>query len=299
MMFHTYKWEDATELHDALTEQLLFGTTDIIDDANSTDVQMHNVLAWADSFKWDYDISRLWTTPQRWNKMVRQYVNPEAFDSWIKAVEDLPASRRGISVFRTNLVQSRETGRGKVRRHGSCMLTLSYRERPIPQITLHSRTCYLGYLSVLDMTVANVFARWASAIRGVPVEEMAFLWQLEMAQFHGFRTIAYPLGGSDELYEEYCRLSTKDRPGLALSRKFHDKFLEMDKNGIPYGDMSFASFRRPRVRWHVQVYGQEYSQQFVGGTRNPSWAKSMKPIPATHVQDLDFIAIGRPGPDAC
>lgn len=296
-MIHTYHYKTATAMHDGLTEELLFARSGELDDANSTDVQLHNVVAEAESFKWDYSTERLWTTRARWNTMVRQYIDPEAFGSWISALENMPSSRRGISVLRTNLVKMRESGRGKTRRHGSCMLNLSYRERPSPQITLHSRTCYLGYLSVLDMTVANVCARWAAQIRGVPVEQMSFVWQLEMAQFHGFRTIAYPLGGSDELYQAYLDMPLKDRPGLILSRKWHDKMQELDEQGMKYGDMSFASFRRVRARWHAEVYGVEYAQQFAGGDRNPKLGKIYAPIKPTPVSALDFAPIGWPGPD--
>lgn len=178
------------------------------------------------------------------------------------------------------------------------MLTLSFRQRPWPQITLHSRTCYLGYLSCLDLTVAHVAARWASSVTGIPVSEMRFVWQLEMAQFHGFRTIAYPLGGSDELFQEYVQHDAKkDRyPGVFLSRNWYDRISKLDDEGVKYGDMKFASYRRVRARWHTQVYGEEYAQQFAGGTYNPRLGKIYKLIPPTYTDDLNFSPIGMVGP---
>lgn len=296
MTLHNYRYRTATELHDGLCDELLFGVKGDFDDVNSVDVQQHNVSALAESFDWEYDTARLWTTRSRWNTMVRQYIDPEAFKSWLTALENGPSSRRGITVLRTNLVKSRQSGRGTTRRHGSCMLTLSFRQRPWPQITLHSRTCYLGYLSVLDMTVAHVCARWASHVTGIPIKDMKFLWQLEMAQFHGFRTIAYPLGGSEELYEDYCAGDTKTHPGLKLSRAWHDRIVQLDDDGVKYGDMKFASYRRVRARWHVQVYGREYAEQFVGGTYNPKLGKMYPIIPPTWTSDLDFSPIGISGP---
>jgi hypothetical protein len=296
MVFHTYRFKTATELHDGLCDSLLFGSADELDDVNSVDVQQHNVMAHAASFDWDYGTERLWTTRARWNTMVKQYVDPEAFEAFLLAMTNRPKSRRGITVFRTNLVKANQTGRGVTRRHGSCMLTLSYRERPFPQITLHSRTCYLGYLSVLDMTVAHVFARWASSITGVDVLDMAFMWQLEMSQFHGFRTIAYPLGGSDELYDEYLEADRGVYPGLNLSRTWHDRLTKLDDDGTPYGDMKFASYARVRKRWHMEVYGREYAKKFEGGTYNTKLGKASRAIPPTPVDTLDFSKIGHPGP---
>jgi hypothetical protein len=146
------------------------------------------------------------------------------------------------------------------------------------------------------MTVAHVFARWCGSLLNIPVEEMAFLWQLEMAQFHGFRTIAYPLGGSNELYEDYCTAETKHRPGLKLSRSWHDKLVKLDEDGVKYGDMKFSSYVRVRKRWHMEVYGSEYAKQFTGGTINPHFGKTSALIPVTPVDTLDFSPIGHPGP---
>lgn len=296
-LFHT---ATVTDLHDELATSMLFGARSEFDDANSVDVQKHNVVAMADSFEWNYDIARLWTTRARWNTMVKQYIDPEALTEWLDQIEGrFPSSKRGVAVLRTNTVKSRPTGRGVTRRWGSCMLSLSFRVKPWPQITLHSRTCYLGYLSVLDLTVAHVCARLAGARAGIPVESMRFVWQLEMAQYHGFRCIAFPLGGSDELYDQF-RLHDFDTtitpskapvPGLHIARQWHDRIQELDEKEVPYGDMPFSSFRRVRARWHTQVYGYEYAKQFEGGERS-NHRKAMKPIPETWTRDLDFTPIG-------
>lgn len=296
-MFHTFRYKDMNALHDGLCEELLFARAEELDDVNSVDVQMHNVMAGAESMDWNYDVARLWTTRARWNTMVRQYIDPEEFKGWLYAMENGPSSRRGVAVLRTNTVRARDSGRGKTRRWGSCMLTLSFRQRPWPQITLHSRTCYLGYLSCLDLTVAHVCARWAAEISGIPLSEMKFVWQLEMAQFHGFRTIAYPLGGSDELYKEYLgHDATKRYPGVRLSRMWFDRISKLDDEGVLYGDMKFASYRRVRARWHTQVYGEEFARQYEGGTYNPKLGKIYKLIPPTYTGDLDFKPIGLVGP---
>lgn len=288
------------QLHEQMLASMLFSPRESYDDANSVDVQKHNVVAMADSFEWNQNIARFWTTRSRWNTMVKQYIDPEALQAWLDQIDGrFPSSKRGIAVMRTNTVKARATGRGVTRRWGSCMLSLSLRVKPWPQITLHSRTCYLGYLSVLDLTVAHVCARLAGARIGIDPADMKFVWNLEMAQYHGFRCIAYPLGGSDELYERFTNReydpslspSRAAYPAVHIARGWHERILALDAAGTPYGDMPFSSFRRVRARWHTQVYGLEYAQKFAGGERTHH-AKPMRPIPDTWTDDLDFSVIG-------
>jgi hypothetical protein len=294
-MVHVLRAPTATLLHDKIAESLLFGKAIDLDDVNSEDVQMHNVIAEADSFQWNYDTKRLWTTRARWNTMVRQYIDPEALRQWLDLVENkFPSNGRGLAVLRTNTVKSKEGGAGRTRTWGSCMLSISYRQKPWPQLTLHSRTCYLGYLSVLDLTVAHVCARLVATRLGITPPDMKFVWMLEMAQFHGFRSIAYPLGGSDELFTRFVEHDRRREtyPGVFITRRQYDRLCKLDDDGVKYGDMTFASHRRVRARWHMEMEGPEYAAQFIGGTRNPKLAKPSPLIPSTPTDTLDFSPIG-------
>ena len=290
-MIHTYRYRTVTGLHEGLAGELLFGTRAELDDANSVDVQFHNVIAEADSFSWDYRVDRLWVPATRWTTMVRQYVDPQALVSWLDLVQGrFPSSKRGIAVLRTNTVRSRQTGRGVTRRWGSCMLSLSVRVKPKPQITLHSRTCYLGYLSVLDLSVAYVCAKLAAQRIGIAVTDFSFVWQLEMAQFHGFRCLAWPLGSQDITSEFLGHDEDRRRyPGIYIARQWHDRLCKLDADGVPYGDMKFSSYKRIRRRWHAQMFDPEFCQQFAGGVGD---GRPYKRLPKLHVDDLDFSPIG-------
>lgn len=286
-VIHAYRFATVTALHDGLARKLLYGTRDELDDANSVDVQLHNVVAGAKRFEWDYLVNRLWVPRTRWTTMVRQYVDPASLHSWLEMIEDrFPQSKRGIAVLRTNTVQARQAGRGVTRRWGSCMLSLSVRVKPQPQITLHSRTCYLGYLSVLDLTVAHVCARMAAERIGIEVEDFSFVWQLEMAQFHGFRCLAWPLGDPD-LYAEFCNhdWSKARYPGTFIARQWLHRLSKLDEDGVPYGDMPFSSYKRVRRRWHAEAMPDGYGDQFAGGKKND---KPYKRLPDVHVSELDF-----------
>ena len=184
---HTFSFPSLLDLHDGLCADLLYAPASALDNINSVDVQKHNVLAFAKSLDYPIHLSRVWCSEQRWNTMVRQYLDPTSTKEWLDTIESaFPSSKRGIAVLRTNTVEKRKTGKGTTRRWGSCMLSLSFRRVPYPQITLHSRTSYLGYLSLLDLGVAHVAGRYISERTDIPVENISFVWSLEMAQFHGF-----------------------------------------------------------------------------------------------------------------
>lgn len=291
MSIHHILHDTVNGVHDDLCAALLYGTPLTLDDYNSVDVQMHNVIAEADSFLWDKHIDEHWVPHTRWNRMVRQYIDPDLLVEWLDLIENrFPGYKRGIAVMRTNTVQSRVTGRGTIRRWGSCMLSISYRLKPRPQITLHSRTCYLGYLSILDISIAYVCAKLAAMRTGIAVEDIAFVWQLEAAQWHGYRSLAWVLDDEDRTNHfanfEYTRDS---HPGMYISRKWLADIDRLDDQHVLYGDQKFTSYARIRKRYHTQVFGEEYASQFAGGEKR---SNIFKKLPHVHVDALDFGAIG-------
>lgn len=281
-------------LHDNLCRALLYRSGDKLDAYSSMEVELSHVYGESETMQWDYDISRLWVPLSRWHMMVRQYVDPDELEAWLALCEQRfgVAKKRGAAILRTNTVKARAGGKGTVRSLGSCMLTISFSLRPRPTITLHSRTCYMGYLSALDMTVAHVCARLVAARMGLDVETFKFVWFLESAQFHGYRTLAFPLGDEEE-YERFLnRPHTADFPAMFNAHKHHDKFLQQDEDGTLYSEMPFTSYRRVRKRWHTEMKGHEYARQFEDLTTGKSDHRAYKPLPSTHVSTLDFSAIG-------
>src|SRR5687768_6811662 len=108
MQPHIVRQSTADHLHEDLLEDMLFSPRKDYDDANSVDVQKHNLIAMADRFEWNQNIARFWTTRNRWNTMVKQYIDPEALVAWLDQVEGrFPSSKRGIAVLRTNTVKAR------------------------------------------------------------------------------------------------------------------------------------------------------------------------------------------------
>lgn len=316
-MIQAHSFSNPLEAHDLMTESLVYG--DVMgrdwDWAQGTEVGLHNVAIHCKTIDFDYDLKKLWIPPSRWTMMVRQYIDPIALEDCLAKINDRMGSgrsssqRRGIAVLRTKLVQGKGVGRGVRRRWGSCMLSLSFRRVPVPTITLHSRTTYFGYLALVDMAVARAFALECSKITGVPIEKIEFVWNLEMAQFHGFRSLAWMLSNPEirsEMDEDVDRRSTLsaqpkmgNTPGYRKALDGYARILKSDRAKVLYGDESFSSFARVRRRFHTEVYGVEYTKQFAGGTRRPGGTGGFEPLPSLPISNLDLSPLsGRKGDES-
>jgi len=293
-----------------------------LDVISSVDVQIHNTISEAESMEWDFDLKDLWLTPSRWTMMLNQYLDREELKAWLEVAATKIGTRgRGIATLRTKTVRARggaATGHTnkETRRWGSCMLAISYKARPKPQVTLWSRTSYLGYLSALDLSVAWMCGRYLSAAMGIPVEDISFVWMNEALQYHNFKSLAFLLNHRDEEERERYRammLSPKltddlrdeirRSPALILSRKWMANVLKLDREGKTLGDMNYNTYRRIRRRYHTEVHGYEYAKQFEGWSRYKKgpkegelkeFFKAYQPLPSTLISALDFSRIGLP-----
>jgi len=313
-----------TDLHNVMCQSLIHAPKTQLDMVTSVDVQMHNVMAQADSMAWDFNLKSTWLTPSRWTMMVRQYLDPEELQAWIDTVTTkIGLKGRGIAVMRTKIVKPRggaATGHTnkETRRWGSCMLAISYKAKPKPQITLYSRTSYLGYIGALDLSVAWMIGNYLARAMGVSVESFQFVWMNEAIQWHNFKSLAYMLNNDDKvLRTQYRRLLVKPKkklkskelktlessPAIQLSRSWLQKIIESDKAGETYGDMTYNTYRRIRRRWHTEVLGYDRAQDFEGWSyykvgakegEQKEFFKAYQPLPDCYVSSLDFRGIGMP-----
>lgn len=312
-----------TDLHDKLCHKIVHATADELDVISGVDVQMHNVIAEARSMEWDFDLKNLWLTPSRWTMMVRQYVPREDLLEWIeKCTKYIGKDGRGIAMLRTNVIKPRggeEFGNKQTRRWGSCMLAISYKAQPRPQITLYSRTSYLGYLSGLDISVAWMCGKYLAGELGLEMGDISFVWMNEAMQYHNFKSMAYLLNHPDpELARQYRRWlrfsETKlrdlgdfeyvdSRPALQLTRKWLQKLILDDVNGKTLGDMTYNTYRRIRRRYHTEVLGYDKAQEFEGWSyykagpkkgEPKEFFKAYQPLQSCSIHDLDFKGIHLP-----
>lgn len=277
-----------------------------VDMVSSVDTHLLNVVAEADSFAWEFDLKDAWLTKARFSTLVRQYINPLALENWLDTVEaKLSKRKRGTAVMRTNLVQKRGNANRPSRQWGSCMLAISFRRVPVPQITLYSRTSYFGYIGYLDLSVAHAAAREISKRVGVPVEDMRFVWQIEDAQW-SWKSMSYMFQSEDRaksLWDarEACVEGGQawddvweKSPGLGVAALWFDRFLQEDEDNVKYGDMTWGGCARVRRRYHAEVCGYEYGEKWegwdgVGKLRGQS--KRFRPLPSCSTSTLDFSSL--------
>jgi hypothetical protein len=324
-----FQADTMTQLHDHLCETIVHSPKDQLDVISSVDVQIHNTISQADRMEWDFDLKNMWLTKSRWSMMARQYIDPEELRIWLeKCSGTIGLKGRGIGMLRTKTVAARggaATGHTnkETRRWGSCMLGLSYKAKPVPQITLYSRTSYLGYLAALDLSVAWMCARYLADAIGCPVESFRFVWMNEALQYHNFKSLAYLLNHPDpEQAKMYRRIIVSDKkkyrdlagekhpidqehltPALWMSRKWMSNIRELDDTGKTLGDMNYNTYRRIRRRYHTEVLGYEVAQTFEGASyykvgpktgEEKEFFKAYLPLPNVDVHTLDFSPIGMP-----
>lgn len=320
----TYQAATMTELYDELTDSLIHGTEEDLDVISNVDVQIHDIIAEADSMVWDFDFKDAWLTKSRWSMMVNQYIDAEELEAWIgQCTSRIGLRGRGIAVLRTKIVKPRggaATGHTnkETRRWGSCMLNISYKALPTPQITLYSRTSYLGYIGALDLSVAWMVGRYLAKELGVDVSKFKFVWVNQAIQWHNFKSLAYMLNHTDETKRDHYRRLimepsgelTRDEkkeilghPAIKHSRKWLQKVMAEDRAGRTYGDMTYNTFRRIVRRFHTEVYGEEYAKQFEGWSfykqgpkqgEQKEFFKLYQLLPSVPVGTLDFTKLGMP-----
>lgn len=322
-----FKFNTLTDLHDGLCEALIWAPRDQLDVVSTVDVQIHETMSYAKSMEWEFDLKSMWLTPSRWTMMVRQYIDPADLDFFIaQCVKHIGTGARGIAAMRTKIVKARggaATGHTnkETRRWGSCMLGIGYKAMPRPTITLWSRTSYLGYIGALDLSVAWAIARQLGLELGLEPSDFAFVWYNSALQWHNFKSLAYMLNNPDEKKRKKYRklILRKERklnevqraelaasPALMLSRKWMQKVIKEDEDGVTYGDMTYNTYRRIRRRYHTEVHGLEYAKQFEGWSYwkmdrgehekgdQKEFFKAYLPLPHCPIGSKDLRAVGWP-----
>lgn len=283
---------------------------------SNVDVTIDNIIGQADTMVWDFDLKSLWLTKSRWSMMVRQYLDQADVATWMnQCVNRIGRRDRGQAVLRTRVVKPRggaATGHTNMetRRWGSCMLSVSYRAKPQPTITLHSRTSYLGYLSALDFTIAEVLARYLAKQLKFSLEDFRFVWMAESVQWHAFKSLPFALTNTDdEVRKLYRRVLLKKldtlepweqelakSPAMLISKRWLNMVRREDMEGLTLGETTYNTYRRVRRRWHTEVLGYEKAKTFEGWSfdregNQKEFFKAYNPLPSCWTSTLDLSPI--------
>lgn len=290
----TREYADAQDLIDGLTDHVAWASKNELDVATSSKIVLNDVFVKAEQFTWEEDLKTWWMHKQRFTTLTRQYLNPETLDIWLDSIEAKLSKKRaaGVAVMRTNMIgvrRNKGAAGASWRTWGACILSLSYRAAPTPQITMHSRSCYLGFLSVLDMSVAYQAARLIAERVGIDVSDISFLWHIEAAQLHPFKSLPIFLRNEDTVDFLINGNNQMVSPAFIMARKAVSKIFTDDDAGLSYGDVVFAQYRRARKRFHTEVMGYDYGEPFSHGNHaDNSQNIRFKPLPHVGVDDMSF-----------
>lgn len=322
-------FSDMNDLIHGMSMKFISSDRSFYTQITGVDAGVDNVTCVAEAMDYEFDIAQIWCQRQRWSMMIRQYLDEQDVRQWLNmCVSKIGLRGKGQAVLRTKVVRPRggtatNSTNIMTRRWGSCMLSVSYRTKPRPTITLHSRTSYIGYLAALDVNVAHVLARYLADAFHVPVSTFRFVWFCEVMQWHGFKSAAWLLSNSDpETRRLGRRLLIKKRidltpeelkylesPATQMSREWLTMVRKEDAAGINIGLTNYNTYRRVRRRWHTEVLGYEAAQSFEGYSVYPDkprfreqglvgqdreWFKAYLPLPHDKTSDCDLAPIGIP-----
>lgn len=299
MVYHHFTGTNINTALDALTNDLVTGQPDYV---NSADCQFVNVIMQAESCDYSFNIKKLWMTGNRWTSLVRQYIDPLALEVWLDMITDrIGAKKRGASFMRTQTVRSRAAGArgGVTRRWGSCIIGFGYRSRPYPELTMHSRTSYVGGLGQVDLGVAHHLAKLISDNIGVDLADIRFTWSADMVAFHNFKCLSWYFQDQQnrkwlihaKRYENKTNpYPTSIPPTVQQSYREFSRVRRLDEEGVLYGDEKFSQRSRVRRHFHTEVFGYDYGERFEGG-ENDHNAKRLAPLKDFWVEDAPFMSL--------
>lgn len=260
------------------------------------DTMQEDCLYTAESCRYSLNMGeQLWLTPTRWTTLIRQYVNPNNLMLFLDQIKEIAMKGRGIvamdfqSVKATVVDGSPKASR---RKHGGCMRMIVYRNLPQPTLSLYSRTSYLGYIGGLDMMLAHKIAEQIAIVKGLSVDDIRFRWHIEMAQFHGFKSMsyiltstkqnAYALQCSDAKFQKHFG-PIKDLPTWDLVRYWWKRLMKKDEIGETYDDMKYGAEIRIRRRYHGH-----FGIEGFGGEKTRSSERLSTPINKLNLDKVMF-----------
>lgn len=264
MFSETY--DDVAQLHDELTRRILYGQPDVI--SGGVAPWVTDVMVRADSMYYPgFDLKRVWISKTWWNSLVRKYIDREPTLKWLDAIGEMGAKkkRKGILHLRGKEAVIHARGEGARippgRQWGACMLGWTWRLEPAPQLTMISRTSYVGYLAQLDLAVSCHLGDLAAEAMGMAPEEVSFVWQLGVAQLHPFKTLPwfYQRGREQDRDRLEKKMSLdkmrRDTPSLWVVRRELERIWKEDAANKGYGEHHYAQRLRMRQRYHAEVTG--------------------------------------------
>jgi len=155
-----------------------------------TETHLFNVLLTAKSCKYTLDVSQeLWLNVGRWSRLIKEYINKEHLERFIRISKTIYSrdNRLGATTEMKFIDPIRSE---KKHRLGGCLLGVVFRGEydNYPTLTLYSRTCYIGYMGLLDAGIMHLLA---TLITDGHPEKISLRWYITSMQLHSFKSLPY------------------------------------------------------------------------------------------------------------
>jgi hypothetical protein len=227
-----------------------------------------NVVMQAESCECRLDLgAHLFLNQARWSRLVREYIPRVGVDRFIDHARLIMGgeAREGAS---TNLYFREPPRFAKKHRWGGCLMAATFRgdndKAGRATITFFSRTCYIGYIGMVDAAIAAVIAQQIGAPAAI-----RFHWVISSVQLHAFKAMPYiftqpdlfeQLNHNTEVVEKHGNKAkevmtiTEYNMAKWLARIKRDAMLHGHQNSIL--NEKYGPFKRIKRRYFEVTHGK-------------------------------------------
>ena len=141
----------------------------VIDKYNRNVVQSFNNMIRVKSAVFDVDFDDWGITQTKWTKFTGQYCDIPALHAWVKNARNC---KTYDSLYQFKSVRAHYEGGKAVHQWGSCLLALSFRRQPKPNLTFYTRAQSIGFSGVADYGLLHFVAKEIAKVLRVPQEKI-------------------------------------------------------------------------------------------------------------------------------
>lgn len=167
-MFHA-KFKTAMEMYESLVTRYMFDDPELKTTTHFDRTYTQPVVLEISDPTPDINLGTLAWGESRWEKFCRQYLNEQIID-WADSCLNLPITGERGYAFETKANHE----------NGNCVVYMTFRNNPVPSITLFSRAAHLVPTSALELSLINIMA---DRLRPYFDQPVSLIWMAAQIQF--------------------------------------------------------------------------------------------------------------------
>jgi hypothetical protein len=176
-----------TDLWHGECRSILGAKRDQVFISSLTCVKFDQLLS-AHSMEYNIDISeQLWLTKGRFTGLQRDYLEPSLLVEFIEKGSRVSTKRPQVAQMLCRMKPQRHVSY----RWGNCILALTFRRVPRPQLTMYSRTSMITRMGGLDLALAWHVASLIAEESDEQIEDYAFKWYVTNLQHSSLQGVPY------------------------------------------------------------------------------------------------------------